>query len=87
MRTIRKKLVTDESHRPIAVMVDYEDWLEIERLVGAAMTGSIEPAQAVRPEMPSERDFQALASAVKGCWAGEDGLAYQIRIREEWDRA
>ena len=31
MRKIRKKILTDSSERPIAVQIDYTDWLEIER--------------------------------------------------------
>ena len=28
---IHKKIVTDEDHRPVAVQIDYDDWLRIER--------------------------------------------------------
>ena len=31
MFEIQKKIVTDENARPIAVQIDYSDWLEIER--------------------------------------------------------
>ena len=31
MRPISKKIVTDEAKRPIAVQIDYADWLEIAR--------------------------------------------------------
>ncbi len=34
MQSIRKKIVTDEDLRPVAAQIDYEDWLEIERLLG-----------------------------------------------------
>ena len=40
MRAIRKKVVTDESNRPIAVQIAYEDWLEIERLLKPPMRGA-----------------------------------------------
>ena len=33
MRAIQRRIVTDEEMRPVAVQIDYEDWLEIERLV------------------------------------------------------
>ncbi len=33
MRTIHKKIVMDEKSRPVAVQIDYEDWLEIEQLL------------------------------------------------------
>ncbi|MBF0293680.1 MAG: hypothetical protein HQL96_00705 [Magnetococcales bacterium] len=31
MLTVRKQLVTDEKHRPIAVQTNYDDWLRIEQ--------------------------------------------------------
>lgn len=31
MLTIHKKILTDEAMRPLAVQIDYADWLEIER--------------------------------------------------------
>ena len=33
MSTIRKKIVTDENKKPIAVQIDYGDWLKIERML------------------------------------------------------
>jgi len=31
MLTVHKKIVTDEAMQPVAVLIDYQDWLEIER--------------------------------------------------------
>lgn len=31
MRNFKKKIVTDEAMRPVAVLIDYEDWQEIEK--------------------------------------------------------
>ncbi len=31
MHKIRKKILTDETQRPVAVQIDYADWLEIEQ--------------------------------------------------------
>jgi hypothetical protein len=31
---IRKEVVTDEASRPVAVQIDYSDWLGIERSLG-----------------------------------------------------
>ncbi len=31
MSRIRKKIVTDEAQQPVAVQIDYNDWLKIER--------------------------------------------------------
>ena len=33
MLPIKKKLVTDEAMRPVAVLIDYEDWQKIEQLL------------------------------------------------------
>lgn len=44
MLSIRKKIVTDELSHPIAVQIEYKDWLEIEKLIGAkegANTGKL----------------------------------------------
>lgn len=75
MRAIQKKIVTDEDHNPVAVQIDYEDWLEIERLLGAR--------EAEKAESGRSR-FQELLEKTRGTWKGGDGLEYQIRIREEW---
>lgn len=31
---VRKRIVTDEEHNPVAIQLDYEDWLESERHLG-----------------------------------------------------
>jgi hypothetical protein len=31
--TLEKKIVTDETQRPVAVQIDYRDWLKIEQLL------------------------------------------------------
>ena len=75
MKAIQKKIVTDEEMRPVAVQIDYEDWLEIERLLG-------------RREGGGETDggrFRELLENTKGTWKEGDGLEYQARLREEWD--
>ena len=69
MHAIQKKIVMDEDRNPIAVQIDYEDWLEIERLLG----------------LQSEKKQPTDLSRYRGIWKGVDGLEYQRRIREEWD--
>ena len=69
MRAIQKKIVVDEAQNPVAVQIDYEDWLEIERLLG------------LRSEEKKPTDL----SKYRGIWKGGDGLEYQMKIREEWD--
>jgi hypothetical protein len=77
MHAIKKKVVMDEAHNPVAVQIDYEDWLEIERLLETRET---EKTRAERSK------FQELLEKTRGTWKGGDGLEYQVRIREEWDR-
>ncbi|HWL93946.1 MAG TPA: hypothetical protein VNT79_10460 [Phycisphaerae bacterium] len=43
MFEIHKKIVTDENARPIAVQIDYADWLEIERRLAASSNGGDSP--------------------------------------------
>lgn len=76
MDAIRKKIVTDEESRPVAVQIDYEDWLEIERL--------LEGLEAKEPETGGS-GYRELLEKTRGSWKHGDGLEYQIRIREEWD--
>jgi hypothetical protein len=35
MHPIRKKILTDDTMRPLAIQIEYADWLEIERLLNA----------------------------------------------------
>lgn len=69
MRAIRKKIVTDEDSRPVAVQIDYEDWLEIERLLDLC------------GEEAETADLSRYSGIIK---LTEDPLEYQERIRDEW---
>lgn len=69
MKEIRKRIVTDERNQPVAVQIDYEDWLEIERRLAADRNG------------PGAPDLGQFAGAVR---LSEDPLHYQQRIRGEW---
>lgn len=69
--SIRRRLVTDEQMRPVAVQIAYEDWIEIERALAQV-------------PLPSD-DFDALLERSRGIWTQGDGLAYQQRLREEWE--
>lgn len=77
MHTIQKKIVMDEARNPVAVQIDYKDWLEIERL--------LEKNEGDKPEEDKQDDFDELADKLGKGWQGGDGLEYQIKIREEWD--
>ena len=71
MDTIRKKIVTDEAMNPVAVQIDYKDWLEIEQLL-------------TRTE--AHGNFDEFLSKTKGIWQKGNGLSYQENIRKEWNR-
>jgi len=70
-KKIVKKIVTDENHQPVAVQIDYADWLEIERLLD------------IQPPEPRRVDLSKFAGTIR---ITEDPLEYQRRIRSEWDR-
>ena len=70
MLPFRKRIVTDESMRPVAVLIDYEDWRKIEQL--------LEASQLLEKE---EFNIAKYAGVIK---LTEDPLQYQQRVREEW---
>jgi hypothetical protein len=69
MHTIRKSIISDELQRPIAVQIDYSDWLEIEQSLNLtnADVKTVDPSQ-----------FAGVISL------SEDPMAYQSRVRGEW---
>ena len=69
MHAIRKTIVTDEAMHPIAVQIDYADWLEIERSLDL---GSDE----IKLSDPS--CFSGVITLT------EDPLVFQSRVRGEW---
>ena len=68
MQRIRKKILTDAAQRPVAVEIDYEDWLEIERTLGAV----------AEPRTTDLARYHGIVSLT------EEPLAYQTRVRNEW---
>ncbi len=95
MHVIRKKIVTDEDSRPVAIRI------ELRGLVGDR-TSAEEPrggkpvddrqddSEAKADKLGSrwkggESRYQELLEKTSRSWKGGDGLEYQIRIREEWD--
>jgi len=68
---IEKRFLTDENLRPIAVVIDYETWREIERKLGDGW-----------PEKPGA-DLTPFIGTLKS-WP-EDPVEYQRRIRDEWE--
>lgn len=69
MNVIRKRIVSDEANNPVAVLIPYEDWLEIERLLDA-----MGPSQ-------KGNDLSRHGGTIK---LTEDPLAYHSRSRSEW---
>lgn len=69
MAKIHMKIVTDEANQPVAVQIDYSDWLQIERALGAAS------------EEPKVSDLAAFHGVLT---LKEDPLEYQARLRNEW---
>lgn len=70
MLIVKKQIVTDETMRPVAVLIDYQDWQKIEKL--------LENYQGSGKE---EFDIAKYAGAIK---LGKDPLEYQKEIRGEW---
>ncbi|MGI0488683.1 hypothetical protein ACN4EK_25015 [Pantanalinema rosaneae CENA516] len=70
MKPIKKQIVTDESMRPVAVLIDYQDWQAIEEIL----------------ETYQQQDTaSALAEYAGVIQLTVDPLAYQQQIRDEWE--
>lgn len=69
MRKIRKKILTDSAERPVAVQIEYTDWLEIERTLN------------LETEEPRNTDLSGYAGIIT---LSEEPLGFQSRIRQEW---
>ncbi len=69
MHKIRKKILTDEMQRPVAVQIDYSDWLEIEQHL------NLQDEEARTTDLSRHDGIIILT---------EDPLSYQSRIRQEW---
>lgn len=75
MKKIRKRIVADEHMQPVAVQIDYADWLELERLLGLQPSGNGAADSGVR-------DLNELAGRLE---LREDPLQCQKRLRNEWE--
>ncbi|GGA17242.1 hypothetical protein [Okeania sp. KiyG1] len=71
MRNFKKKIVTDEVMRPVAVLIDYQDWQEIEKLLATF-------------ELKTEAQNVDLAKYAGTIKLSIDPLEYQQQIRDEW---
>ncbi|NEP91434.1 MAG: hypothetical protein F6K18_34145 [Okeania sp. SIO2C2] len=72
MRNVKKKIVTDEAMRPVAVLIDYQDWQEIEKLLATC---------ELKTEAQNNVDLAKYAGTIK---LSLDPLEYQQQIRDEW---
>ena len=70
MLNIRKRILTDDTNRPIAVQIEYADWCKIEEALG----GNEPP----RPPTDLSRHIGKLNWPV-------DGLEYQRQVRSDWN--
>ena len=68
MHIIHPKIVTDENMHPIAVQIDYLDWIEIQKIL-----------QHKKPN--TKNKLEKYANTIQ---LSEDPLLYQKRIRKEW---
>uniref|UniRef100_A0A832M2Q3 Uncharacterized protein n=1 Tax=Oscillatoriales cyanobacterium SpSt-402 TaxID=2282168 RepID=A0A832M2Q3_9CYAN len=69
MKPIKKQIVTDESMRPVAVLIDYQDWQTIEKI--------LETYQA-------QNTTSTLSEYAGVIQLTVDPLDYQQQIRDEW---
>jgi hypothetical protein len=69
MHPIKKQIVTDESMKPVAVIIDYNDWQNIEAILKSA------------PEPVQSNDLSSFAGSIA---LTLDPLTYQQQSRDEW---
>jgi hypothetical protein len=69
MHPIKKQIVTDEFMHPVAVIIDYSDWQDIEAILKSS------------PDSIQSTDLSSFAGSIS---LPLDPLAYQEQIRNEW---
>jgi hypothetical protein len=69
MKPIKKQIVTDESMRPVAVLIDYQDWQAIEKIL------------EIYQQQDTASELAAYAGVIQ---LTVDPLEYQQQIRDEW---
>ena len=70
MFEIRKKIINDENMQPLAVQIDYNDWVKIEQALEKS------------PDGKGLTDLSRHSGRLR--WP-IDGLEYQRHVRGEWD--
>lgn len=68
MLRVNKKIVTDEAMRPVAVLIDYQDWERIEQILNAYQL------------QQANFDLNKYAGVIK---LTQDPLEYQQQSRDE----
>ncbi|NEQ25777.1 MAG: hypothetical protein F6K28_43325 [Microcoleus sp. SIO2G3] len=70
MLPVNKKVVTDEAMRPVAVLIDYQDWQRIEQIL-----------EAYQAQQKEQFTLNKYAGIIKPT---QDPVEYQQQIRDEW---
>ncbi|KOP25561.1 hypothetical protein AMR41_14700 [Hapalosiphon sp. MRB220] len=70
MLPVNKKIVTDEAMRPVAVLIDYQDWQKIEQIL-----------KDYESQKQVNFDLNQYAGVIT---LTQDPLEYQQQIRDEW---
>jgi hypothetical protein len=68
MLIVNKKIVTDEAMRPVAVLIDYQDWQRIEQILNAYQS------------QQANFDLNKYAGVIK---LTQEPLKYQQQSRDE----
>jgi hypothetical protein len=69
MPSIHKQVITDEQGRPVSVVIPYQEWLEIERVLLKQSPGT------------GSGKLRAHEGVMR---LREDPMVYQRQLREEW---
>lgn len=69
MLPFKKKIVTDEAMRPVAVLIDYQDWQQIEKILEAHLS-----------QQKQEFNLNQYAGVIQ---LTQEPLEYQQQIRDE----
>ncbi|MEH1852787.1 MAG: hypothetical protein V7L11_14245 [Nostoc sp.] len=70
MLPFKKKILTDEAMRPVAVLIDYQDWQQIEKIL-----------EAHKSQQKREFNLNQYAGVIQ---LTQDPFKYQQQIRDEW---
>ncbi|MBN3878181.1 MULTISPECIES: hypothetical protein [unclassified Nostoc] len=70
MLPFKKKILTDEAMRPVAVLIDYQDWEQIEKIL-----------EAHQSQQQQKFNLNQYAGVIQ---LTQDPLEHQQQIRDEW---